>query len=102
MSTGERQLSEWLHQATPEPPRGITVEDVAARLAHAHLRGRRALGSRRWAPVLAAAGVALAVAVSAVVGAALRTAHHRVLPGARGTSSPSAPPSPVRGHGTRR
>jgi hypothetical protein len=70
VSTGERQLAQWLHATTPEPPRPLNVADVAARLAPPP---RRAPRSRRWAPVLAAAGALLVVAVAAVVGA---TAHH--------------------------
>ena len=33
MNTEERQLAEMLHQVTPEPPRRVTVEDVAFRVA---------------------------------------------------------------------
>ena len=33
MNTEERQLAEMLHRVTPEPPRRVTVEDVAFRLA---------------------------------------------------------------------
>ncbi len=35
MNTEERQLAEMLHRVTPEPPRRVTVEDVAFRLASA-------------------------------------------------------------------
>ena len=34
MNTEERQLAEMLHRVTPEPPRRVTVEDVAFRLAN--------------------------------------------------------------------
>ena len=33
MNTEERQLAEMLHRVIPEPPRRVTVEDVASRLA---------------------------------------------------------------------
>ena len=33
MNTEERQLAEMLHRVTPEPPRRVTVEDVAFRVA---------------------------------------------------------------------
>ena len=33
MNTEERQLAEMLHRVTPEPPRRVTVEDVAFRMA---------------------------------------------------------------------
>ena len=33
MNTEERQLAEMLHRVTPEPPRRVTVDDVAFRVA---------------------------------------------------------------------
>ena len=33
MNTEERQLAEMLHRVTPEPPRRVTVEDIAYRVA---------------------------------------------------------------------
>ena len=41
MNTEERQLAEMLHRVTPEPPRRMTVEDVAFRLASEAGRARR-------------------------------------------------------------
>src|SRR6266581_3108086 len=40
VNTEERQLAEMLHQVTPEPPRRVTVEDVASRLASEAGQGR--------------------------------------------------------------
>ena len=33
MNTEERQLAEMLHRVTPEPPRRVTTEDIAYRVA---------------------------------------------------------------------
>ncbi len=33
MNTEERQLADMLHRVTPEPPRRVTVEDIAYRVA---------------------------------------------------------------------
>jgi len=41
----EQRLAEMLHRVTPEPPRGITVEDVAIRLANAGAGSPRRGGS---------------------------------------------------------
>ena len=72
MNTEERQLTEMLHRVTPEPPRRVTVEDIAFRLAnqagpgrqaryrgrpHREPRLRRPSWGRAWAPALAAASV---------------------------------------------
>ena len=80
MNTEERQLAEMLHRVTPEPPRRVTVEDVAFRLAneagqarggHPEPRLRRGPGrgnlgrGRGWAPVLAAASVVVVAGASA-------------------------------------
>ncbi len=97
----ERQLAEMLHRVTPEPPRGLTTEDVAARVAsqpgtarrerHARRRPANLGWTRKWAPVLAAASVFVVISVSAgaVVGL---TGHHSPAPvrGGRPTSSASA------------
>ena len=72
MNTEERKLADVLHRITPEPPRRVTVEQVAYRLvsepklgrqtrgresAGPRPRGRGPLFSRALAPVLAAAAV---------------------------------------------
>ena len=41
MNTEERQLAEMLHRVTPEPPRRVTVDDVAFRVASEHQREPR-------------------------------------------------------------
>jgi PQQ-like domain len=84
VNTEERQLAEMLHRVTPEPPRRVTVEDVAFRLAneaggarggHREPRARRGLGrGRGWAPVLAAASVVVVAGASA--GIAQLASHH--------------------------
>jgi outer membrane protein assembly factor BamB len=80
----EERLSEMLHRLTPEPPRAITVEDIAIRLANQAAPARHQdhttvlhLGKRgrmRWAPALAAASVVVVVGASAGIGVAL-TSH---------------------------
>ncbi len=116
MTTEEERLSEVLHRLTPEPPRAITVEDIAIRAGRddhtAVLRiGRR--GRMRWAPALAAASVVAVVGASAGIGVVL-TSHHTVTPPSAGggptntagstypaTSMPpsssytAAPPTPI-------
>jgi len=95
----ERQLSDVLHRVTPEPPRGVTVEDVAIRLANqagqakypepGRRRGRRSWGwGRAWAPALAAASVFVVAGVSAGI-AVLASSHHSPSSPAAGTSSSS-------------
>jgi hypothetical protein len=94
MNTEERRLSELLHRVTPEPPRGVTVEDVASRLAGqaGHREPRRRRG-RAWAPVLAAASVFVVAGVSAGI-AVMTTSDHSPSPQAGATPS-SASASPV-------
>ena len=102
MNTEERQLAEMLHRVTPEPPRQVTVEDIAFRLAnqagtqeyrlprgrrreyrepragHREPRGSRGPGRpwhRGWAPALAAASVFVIAGASAGI-ATLATSHH--------------------------
>ena len=85
MNTEERQLAEMLHRLTPEPPRRVTVEDVAFRLANeaAGARGghrepwaRRGLRrGRSWAPVLAAASVVVIAGASAGIATAMASHH---------------------------
>ncbi len=115
MNTEERQLAEMLHQVTPEPPRRVTVEDVAFRLANeaGRARGRsreprprRGLGrGRGWAPVLAAASVVVVAGASAGIAAAVASHHHTpTSPGdgipsssasaSASASATSAPPQP--------
>ncbi|HEY6315830.1 MAG TPA: hypothetical protein VIY52_34185, partial [Streptosporangiaceae bacterium] len=98
MNTEEQQLTEMLHRVTPEPPRRVTVEDVAFRLANQAGPGHQAQYSQpryrpprsrrnreprlrrpRWgwaaAPVLAAASVFVVAGASAGI-AVLATSHH--------------------------
>ena len=104
MNTEERQLAEMLHRITPEPPRRVTVEDIAYRVASegngagrrrdprprrwAPLKGRAfasgAFGGHRWAPALAALGVVVIAGASAAV-ASVATSHHTPAPSANGT-----------------
>lgn len=113
----EGQLSEMLHRIAPEPPRPVTVEDIAIRLANqaAPRRGTRPgrdrddtavlrLGKRggqrgggmRWAPALAAASVVAIVAASAGIGVAL-TSHSgkSAAPSGGGVTSTANSTSPV-------
>ena len=115
MNTEERQLAEMLHQITPEPPRRVTVEDVAFRVANE--AGRARGGSREprprhgqgwgrgrgWAPVLAAASVVVVAGASAGIATALTSHHHTpispgdgILSSSASSSTPatSAPPQP--------
>ena len=105
MNTEERQLAEMLHRVTPEPPRRVTVEDVAFRVASEDQgsgrdrepRPRRAFwhgvfrGGRGWTPVLAALSVFAIAGASAGI-ATVATSHHSHTPAtAGGTPSPTAP-----------
>jgi glutamine cyclotransferase len=98
VSTEERQLSDLLHRLTPEPPRGVTVEDVASRLAsqagQREPRRGRWVSSRAWAPLLAAASVFVVAGASAGI-AVLATSHHGPSPSAAGspTKASSGPAS---------
>jgi hypothetical protein len=85
----EQRLSEMLHRLTPEPPRGVTVEDIAIRLANQNApargagkgaakmsgRGGYADGGRprrgRLSPLLAAAAVVVIAGASAGIAVAL-------------------------------
>jgi hypothetical protein len=97
MNTEERQLSDLLHRVAPEPPRGVTVEDVAVRLAdQADGRGQppKRRWSRAWAPVLAAASVVVVAGASA--GIAMLATSHKSPPASAGsasTASSAAAPS---------
>jgi hypothetical protein len=91
VNTEERQLTEMLHRITPEPPRQVTVEDIAFRLANQAGPGRQPRPLRRprreprlrrpsprggaWAPVLAAASVFVLIGASAGI-AVLVSSHH--------------------------
>ena len=106
MNTEERQLAEMLHRVTPEPPRRVTVEDVAYRLASEPQREPRSRrGSlwrnRGWTPVLAALSVFAIAGASAGI-ATVATSHHSQAPAPNsgpqttvapmsGSASPTAP-----------
>ena len=47
MNPDERRLSDLLHRVAPEPPRRVTVEDVAFRLANTAGQGRARSPRRR-------------------------------------------------------
>ena len=99
MNTEERQLAEMLRRVAPEPPRRVTVEDVAFRLAnqaagtghrrHREPRAQRGSWGRGWAPVLAAAGVIVVAGASAGIATAL-TSHRPPASSSIGGASPSA------------
>ncbi len=106
MNTEERQLAEMLHRVTPEPPRRVTVEDVAYRLASEPQREPRSRrGSlwrnRGWTPVLAALSVFAIAGASAGI-ATVATSHHShsgapsdgTPPATASTSSSPSPTSP--------
>jgi hypothetical protein len=105
----ERNLADALHRITPEPPRPVTVEQVAYRLVSEPRLGRQTRGrkSRRrrgglgvaFAPALAAAAVVVIVGASAGI-AVLANSHHNSPPRAGGapassTSVSSSPASPA-------
>jgi len=106
VNTEERQLAEMLHRITPEPPRRVTVEDIAYRVASEgngtgrgrEPRSRRGFSfrSKGWAPALAALGVVVVAGASATV-ASVATSHHSPAPTANGTPtssvSVSSPPA---------
>ena len=98
MNTEERKLGDLLHQITPEPPRPVTVEQVAYRLVsepklrrEPRPRRRGPLFSRALAPVLAAAAVVVIAGASAGI-AVLANSHHTPSPagGAPASSSVSS------------
>jgi hypothetical protein len=102
VNTEERKLGDLLHRITPEPPRRVTVEQVAYRLVSepklGHTRGRESAGprprrrgplfSRALAPVLAAAAVVVIAGASAGI-AVLANSHHNP-PALAGGSASSA------------
>ena len=73
MNAEERQLAEMLHRVTPEPPREVTVEDIAFRLSGGTRSPARR--GRGWVPVLAAASVVVVAGASAGIATAL-SSHH--------------------------
>lgn len=103
MNTEERKLADVLHRITPEPPRRVTVEQVAYRLVSepklGQTRGRESAGprprrrgplfSRALAPVLAAAAVVVIAGASAGI-AVLANSHHNPPPLAGGGPASSA------------
>ena len=109
----EQRLAEMLHRIAPEPPRMITVEDIAIRLANqaapprlgrdragrgdtAVLRvGKRGQGRLRWAPALAAASVLAVVGASAGIGVALTSHHGKPSPPAGSLTNSAGSTSPV-------
>ena len=108
MNTEERQLAEMLHRVTPEPPRRVTVEDVAFRLVGEPGQGPRSRrgfsfrrvfgGGRGWTPVLAALSVFAIAGASAGI-ATVATSHHSHTPetvaGPPATATVSNSPSPT-------
>jgi outer membrane protein assembly factor BamB len=104
VNTEERQLSDLLHRLTPEPPRRVTVEDVAFRMSSQAGRGpgrhhepRRSFGGRGLVPALAAVAVFVVAGLSA--GVVSLVSHHTSTPpvasGGVPTTSTSAPASAV-------
>src|SRR4051794_1827579 len=106
VNTEERQLAEMLHRVTPEPPRRVTVEDIAYRVASESRgpdrnrerapRPRRGFSfSRRgWAPALAALSV-VSIAGATVSIATVANSHHGNGPATDGTPTSSASVSSV-------
>jgi outer membrane protein assembly factor BamB len=103
VNTEERQLAEMLHRVTPEPPRRVTVEDVAYRLASEPQREPRSRrGSiwrnRGWTPLLAALSVFAIAGLSAGI-ATVATSHHSTPAPNDGTPQAATPvsgsPSPT-------
>ncbi len=110
MNNEERRLADLLHRITPEPPRPVTVEQVAYRLVSEPRPNRQSWGrqtrgreprprrgglvlSRSWAPVLAAAAVVVIAGASAGI-AVLASSHHTPPTSAIGTPSSSSVSSP--------
>jgi PQQ-like domain len=109
VNTEERQLTEMLHRITPEPPRRVTVEDIAFRLAnqagpgrqprsrrpHREPRMRRPSWGPAWAPALAAASVFVLAGASAGIAVLVSSHHSPTSPGVAvgNTTSSGAPAS---------
>jgi hypothetical protein len=101
VNTEERQLAEMLHRVTPEPPRRVTMEDVASRLAsqpgYREPRPRRRFSgwgfpgaNRGWAPALAAASVLVVAGTSAGIATVVTSHHSPVTSPGGGTPASSA------------
>jgi YVTN family beta-propeller protein len=86
VNTEEQQLADMLRRVAPDPPRRVTVEDVAFRLAdqasgsrHRRYREPRARQGGRgwgWAPVLAAAASVFVVAGASAGVVEVMSSHH--------------------------
>jgi hypothetical protein len=102
VNTEELKLADLLHRVTPEPPRRVTVEQVAYRLVSEprlgrQTRGRESAGrrprrggpmfGRALAPVLAAAAVVVIAGASAGVAVLASSHHHSSPPVAGGAAS---------------
>jgi hypothetical protein len=102
----ERRLTDMLHRITPEPPRPVTVEQVAYRLASEPRLRRQPRGrpprprrgglSRAWAPVAAAAAVVVIAGASAGI-ALLANSHHNPPPATSGGATASSSASSMSG-----
>jgi hypothetical protein len=106
VNTEERKLADVLHRFTPEPPRRVTVEQVAYRLVSEssgprlgrQTRGREPAGprprrgsfgfSRAFAPVAAAAAVVVIAGASA--GIAVLASSHHASPSPAGGGTPAS------------
>jgi len=108
VNSEERRLTEMLHRVTPEPPRRVTVEDVAFRLASEAGRGRPGRGRpgrghaaprpprrrRGWVPALAALAVFAVAGTSAGIATVLTSHNHAASPTDGKSASASASGSP--------
>jgi len=110
VNTEEQQLADVLHRVTPEPPRRVTVEQVAYRLVSESSGPRPGRGSRAgreprprrggpglsraWAPALAAAAVVVIAGASAGV-AVLASSHNSPSPSGGASASSSVSSAPV-------
>ena len=107
MTIEEQRLSEMLHRLTPEPPRRVTVEDIAIRLANKNAPARGAAGGAttmsgggrrprrgRFSPLLAAAAVVVIAGASAGVAVAL-SSHTSKAPSANGGVADTGPTASV-------
>ena len=118
MNTDERQLTDILHRITPEPPRRVTVEDIAFRLANQAGPDRQPRYRRRphreprlrrpslrgwgsaWAPALAAASVFVVAGLAAGAAVLVNSHHGLSSPGPAGHDTASGGPSSASPTGT--